>query len=98
MPNQTPLVYTYRSTTAKITEHAINPVATCTCLTELDFLICVVPGAILVCVVDPLFPVLVTIPNEVVAVLELDTTAGSFKPQVGVGGPAVSLAHTPITH
>jgi hypothetical protein len=86
----------YRRKTANIIEHAIKLLVTCACLAEFDFFDCVLPG---VCVVDSLFPVLVTIPNEVVAGLKLDAAAvGSTKPQVGVAGPAVALAHTPTTH
>jgi hypothetical protein len=91
--------YLYRRATANIKELAINPLATCACLTEFDVFVCEVPGALPVFVLVCPFPVLVTIPDAVVAVLKLNTTAvGSTKPQVGAAGPAVALTHTPITH
>jgi hypothetical protein len=72
-----PFIDIYIRITTNINEHAIIPLATLAPFAELGVFVCVLLGAMLVCVpdMDPLFPVLVTIAVEVVAELEVDATA-----------------------
>jgi hypothetical protein len=72
-----PFIDIYIRITTNINEHAIIPLATLAPFAELGVFVCVLLGAMLVCVpdMDPLFPVLVTIAVEVVAELEVDSAA-----------------------